>query len=120
MTTAQASLFGMIVVGFALIAVPNLGTQGFLVGFGLIGAGVGIYNGFLSSYISTAYEHRAQGKLMGMLVTVFCVGNLVAAGLGSALSLIEIDYTFFASGLCVAIASCLFFYGHFKRSLWGK
>ncbi|MCL1078205.1 MFS transporter [Parashewanella spongiae] len=120
MTTAQASLLGMVIVGLSLVLVPYLGAQSFLIGFGLIGAGVGIYNGFLSSYLSTAYEHRAQGKLMGMLVTVFCVGNLAAAGLGSAISLIEVDYTLFASGFCVVVASSLFFLGHFKFSLWEK
>ncbi|WP_133406283.1 MFS transporter [Parashewanella tropica] len=120
MTTAQAGLIGMLLVTTALFLVPVTSQQSYWITFALVGFGVGIYNGFLTSYISTAYEHKAQGQLMGMLVTIFCVGNLIAAGIGSVISLIQVSYSIWAAAFCIGAASLLFFRGHFKLSLWEK
>ncbi len=119
-TTAKGSLIGMIFVATGLLIMPFNQQEWFWLSSGLIGMGVAIYNGFLTSYISTAYEDRAQGSLMGMMVTTFCFGNLIAAAVGTLLLLIQVDYTLVFAGLSVVLA-CLFFYrGHYKLSLWEK
>ena len=117
-TTAKGSLIGMSFVATGLIIMPFNKESWFWLSFALIGMGVAIYNGFLTSYISTAYENRAQGSLMGMMVTIFCVGNLVAAAIGTVLLLVKVDYTLLFAGLSVLLASLMFYRGHYKLTLW--
>ncbi|RYV02480.1 MFS transporter [Shewanella sp. OPT22] len=118
-TTAKGSLIGMSFVASGLFIMPIIEQSWFWISFALIGMGVAIYNGFLTSYISTAYEDRAQGSLMGMMVTIFCVGNLAAAAIGTLLLLIKVDYTLIFASLSVILACLMFYRGHYKLTLWG-
>ncbi|NMH65653.1 MFS transporter [Shewanella salipaludis] len=115
---AQAGLLGMLLFSLALAMLPASGHFSFLLCFALMGMGIAIYNGFLPAYISTAYEHRAQGQLMGMLVTIFCVGNLLAAIIGSLLSLLAVQWALLVGAITVLLACMVFFHGHFKAGLW--
>ena len=115
---AQAGLLGIILFSLALSLMPLMSSTTFLISFGLMGAGIAIYNGFLPAYLSTAYEHKGQGQLMGMLVTIFCLGNVLAAIIGSLLSLISVQWALLSGAFVVAIAGALFFHGHFKAKLW--
>ncbi|MGB0894420.1 MAG: MFS transporter [Parashewanella sp.] len=120
LSKAQGGLLGMMLVSVSMFFIPSMEDYFFLLIFMVVGMGVAIYNGFLTSYISTSYEHRPQGKLMGMLVTIFCVGNLIAAGLGSILSYYEVNYALFASAICSLCACILFYRGHFHLALWQR
>lgn len=115
---AQAGILGMMMFALALLFVPLFSSIQFLVCFALMGAGIAIFNGFLPAYISTAYAHRAQGQLMGMLVTIFCIGNVLAAIVGSLLSLIQVQWALICGAFVVLIACAIFYHGHFKASLW--
>jgi MFS transporter, DHA1 family, tetracycline resistance protein len=117
---AQAGLAGMLLFSLALCLLPATGTLSYIACFAFMGAGIAIYNGFLPAYISTAYEHKAQGQLMGMLVTTFFVGNVVAAVVGSLLSLLAVQWALLCGALVVLLASCLFFHGHFRARLWSQ
>ncbi len=118
MSHATAALLGMLLFSGALASVPFMSATNFLVSFALIGAGIAIYNGFLPAYISTAYEHKGQGQLMGMLVTIFCLGNVFAAVIGSILSLYSVYWALMFGAVIVSLAIALFFHGHFKAVLW--
>ena len=119
-TTAKGSLLGMVFVALGLLIMSFIEHQYFWLSFALIGMGVAIYSGFLTSYISTAYENKAQGSLMGMMVTTFCLGNLVAAAVGTLLLLVKVDYTLICAGISVIIACFMFYRGHYRLALWGK
>ena len=117
---ARAGLIGMWLFSVSLALLPLMNEYSLFASFGLMGAGIAIYNGFLPAYISTAYQQRAQGQLMGMLVTIFCVGNLFAALVGSLLSLLAVQWALLVGALVVLCASYLFFIGHFKSQRWAS
>ncbi|BAJ01511.1 MFS transporter [Shewanella violacea] len=114
----HASLLGIILFGSALGALPFFIDQGYLITFALMGAGIAIYNGFLPSYLSHSYENRAQGKLMGMLVTIFCLGNLLAALIGGLVSMFDVRWALFLGASISFTAAIIFYHGHFKAKIW--
>ncbi|MEZ9198417.1 MFS transporter [Shewanella sp. 10N.286.54.B9] len=118
MSHANAGLVGVIVFGSALVSLPFIDNQLYLISFALMGAGIAIYNGFLPVYLSNSYQNNAQGQLMGMLVTVFCLGNLFAAGLGSVLSMIDVKWSLLGGALVTFLAAAVFFHGHYKAQIW--
>ena len=117
---ASASLMGIGIFIISLVSFPFLGQSAFLITFVTTGAGIAIYNGFLPSYLSTAYQHRPQGQLMGMLVTVFCLGNLLAALAGGMLAIVDVKIALLAGSLTTFVAFWLFYLGHNKRNLWSQ
>jgi MFS family permease len=83
-----------------------------------MGAGIAIYNGFLPTYLSNSYENRAQGKLMGMLVTIFCLGNLFAAIIGGLLSMFNVTWALLLGSVMSFIAGLIFYHGHYIVKIW--
>ncbi|MDB2387434.1 MFS transporter, partial [Shewanella sp.] len=118
MSHANAGLIGVILFGSALMALPFIDNQFYLISFALMGVGIAIYNGFLPVYLSNAYQNNPQGQLMGMLVTVFCLGNLLAAGIGSLLSLLDVKWALLCGAFVSYSAAAIFFHGHYKVKLW--
>ncbi|PKG75803.1 MFS transporter [Shewanella sp. Choline-02u-19] len=118
MSHARAGLMGVIIFGSALTALPFLTSQLYLICFALMGAGIAIYNGFLPVYLSNSYHNNAQGQLMGMLVTIFCLGNLLAAGLGSILSILDVKWALLSGALVTFFAAAVFFHGHYRAKIW--
>ncbi|WP_256717768.1 MFS transporter [Shewanella sp. UCD-KL12] len=114
----HAGLLGMMLFGSALAALPFFINQSYLISFALMGAGIAIYNGFLPSYLSHSYEDRAQGKLMGMLVTIFCLGNLLAALIGGVLSMFDVQWALLTGASITFVAGLIFYHGHFKAQIW--
>lgn len=113
-----AGLLGILLFGSALTGLPFIANQMYLVTFALMGAGIAIYNGFLPAYLSHSYENRAQGKLMGMLVTIFCLGNLLAALIGGVLSMLDVKWALLAGAGIAFSAGGIFYHGHFKAKIW--
>ncbi|QFU23384.1 MFS transporter [Shewanella eurypsychrophilus] len=114
----QAGLLGILMFGSALASLPLFIDQMYLVSFALMGAGIAIYNGFLPSYLSHSYENRAQGKLMGMLVTIFCLGNLLAAIIGGVLSMFDVKWALLVGSSITFVAGFIFYHGHFRAQIW--
>ncbi|WP_394229026.1 MFS transporter [Shewanella colwelliana] len=115
---ANASLVGIAIFILSLMSFPFISHSAYLFTFMTIGAGIAIYNGFLPSYLSTAYQHRAQGQLMGMLVTIFCVGNLLAALIGGVLSIFDVKVALLFGALSALGAALLFYRGHYQQAQW--
>ncbi|AQS38771.1 arabinose efflux permease family protein [Shewanella psychrophila] len=114
----HAGLMGILIFGSALAALPFMVSQAYLITFALMGAGIAIYNGFLPSYLSHSYENRAQGKLMGMLVTIFCLGNLLAALIGGLVSMFDVKWALLLGSSITFTAGIIFYHGHFKAKIW--
>lgn len=115
---AQAGLIGMLLFATALSLFAFTHSILFMATFALMGVGIAIYNGFLPSYLSTAYEQRPQGQLMGILVTIFCLGNLVAALLGGLFSMFDVRAALLFGAVISALAAALFYHGHYRANLW--
>ncbi|QYJ84959.1 MFS transporter [Shewanella mesophila] len=115
---ASASLIGIGIFIMSLLSFPFLGQSAFLITFVTTGAGIAIYSGFLPSYLSTAYQDRPQGQLMGMLVTIFCLGNLLAALVGGVLAIVDVKIALLAGSLTTFVAFWLFYVGHNRHKLW--
>lgn len=114
----HAGLLGIFLFGSALAALPFFTSQAYLITFALMGAGIAIYNGFLPAYLSHSYENRAQGKLMGMLVTIFCLGNLLAALVGGVVSMFDVKWALLLGSSITFTAGIIFYHGHFKAKIW--
>ncbi|MCG9737498.1 MFS transporter [Shewanella insulae] len=115
---ASASLMGISLFGVSLACFPYLANASYLLTFMTIGAGIAIYNSFLPTYLSHAYQDRPQGQLMGMLVTIFCVGNLLAALLGGLLAVFDVKIVLLIGALCAVGAGTILYHGHFKARCW--
>jgi MFS transporter, DHA1 family, tetracycline resistance protein len=82
-TTALAALAGA--AGLALLVVlPS--TPG-LVAIVSLGIPLAVYNAFMPAWVSARFAHHGQGRVMGLLTTIFCTANVVVALAGGALSL---------------------------------
>ena len=115
---ASAGILGVILYGFSLAALPWITNNAYLITFALMGAGIAIYNGFLPSYLSHSYEDRPQGKLMGMLVTIFCLGNLFAALIGGVLSIFDVSWALLLGSAMSFVAGLIFYHGHYVKNIW--
>jgi len=115
---ASAGILGVILYGFSLAALPWITNNSYLITFALMGAGIAIYNGFLPSYLSHSYEDKPQGKLMGMLVTIFCLGNLFAALIGGVLSMFDVSWALLLGSAMSFVAGLIFYHGHYVKNIW--
>jgi MFS family permease len=82
-TTALAALGGA--AGLALLVVLPA-TPG-LVAIVSLGVPLAVYNAFMPAWVSSRFAHHGQGRVMGLLTTIFCTANVVVALAGGALSL---------------------------------
>lgn len=101
------------VVGIALyagaIASFPYGQVSFWAAFVVAGIGIALFNAMMPSYLSeSASSDDGQGQLMGLLTTVFCLGNVIIALLGAALALIDTRLVLLLSSLICVVAAALF------------
>jgi DHA1 family tetracycline resistance protein-like MFS transporter len=82
-TTALAALGGAAGLGL-LVVLPA--TPG-LVAIVALGLPLAVYNAFMPAWVSARFAHHGQGRVMGLLTTIFCTANVVVALTGGALSL---------------------------------
>lgn len=82
-TTALAALGGA--AGLAMLVVLPA-TPG-LVAIVALGVPLAVYNAFMPAWVSSRFAHHGQGRVMGLLTTIFCTANVVVALAGGALSL---------------------------------
>lgn len=65
----------------------------------LMGIPISIYNAIAPAYFSENFGEDGQGKIMGLLTTTFCLGNVIIALLGSVLTLLDTRLIIFVGGL---------------------
>jgi len=82
-TTALAALGGA--AGLSLLVVLPA-TPG-LVAIVALGLPLAVYNAFMPAWVSSRFAHHGQGRVMGLLTTIFCTANVVIALAGGALAL---------------------------------
>lgn len=100
-TTALAALCGAL--GLALLVVlPD--TPG-LVTIALLGLPLAVYNAFMPAWVSSRFAHHGQGRVMGLLTTIFCFANVAIALAGGALSLWNVRAVMALGAACAGAAA---------------
>lgn len=100
-TTALAALTGA--TGLALLVVlpatPGLAT------IALLGVPLAVYNAFMPAWVSSRFAHHGQGRVMGLLTTIFCFANVAIALAGGALSLWNVRAVMALGAVCAGTAA---------------
>ncbi|WP_341502200.1 MFS transporter [Gallaecimonas sp. GXIMD4217] len=96
---------GMLALGL-LVAMLALAPPLWLVLFSypLCGLAIACYNGGLPVFASEGFGEEGQGKVMGLMVTTFCLGNVLMALAGSVLALWGALWALVAGGLLCLLA----------------
>lgn len=98
---AAAGAASLGLLGLALLPVPAG-----LVALVLLGLPLAVYNAFLPAWVSQRFGGHGQGRMMGLLTTLFCLANVLTAVAGGALSLWEVRWVM-AVGAGCALAAAL-------------
>jgi MFS family permease len=100
-TTALAALCGAL--GLALLVVlPDMPG---LVTIALLGLPLAVYNAFMPAWVSSRFAHHGQGRVMGLLTTIFCFANVAIALAGGALSLWNVRAVMALGAACAGAAA---------------
>ena len=75
--------------------------------FAVQGATIAIHNGSFSSWMSEAFQREGQGRVLGLLVTVFCTANVIISLVGSWLTLWGGRWALFGGAVCAAAATLM-------------
>jgi len=98
---AQAALGAALLIG-ALALVP--GPVGLAV-IMLSGLPLALYNALLPAWMSERFAAHGQGRVMGLLSTVFCIANVAIALVGGALALLSVRWIMALGGLMCGAAA---------------
>jgi len=98
---AQAALGAALLIG-ALALVP--GPIGLAV-IMLSGLPLALYNALLPAWMSERFAAHGQGRVMGLLSTVFCIANVAIALVGGALALLSVRWIMALGGLMCGAAA---------------
>ncbi len=69
------------------------------------GATVALANGVFPAYMANRFEEHGLGRVQGLLTTNFCVANVIAALLGSAIALAGVGWALATGGVLILLAS---------------
>ncbi|WP_095498290.1 MFS transporter [Paraferrimonas haliotis] len=108
MNSAQASTLGMAALAASLFMMALAPASSYGVWFALIGISIAIYNTHLPLYLAESYPDKGQGGLMGLMTTTFCLGNIIAAAIGSIAAMIGVDWAIIAAALLAFAGAALF------------
>lgn len=99
--TALAALCGAAGLGL-LVLLPD--TPG-VITIGLLGMPLAVYNAFMPAWVSSRFAQHGQGRMMGLLTTIFCFANVAVALAGGALSLWNVRAVMAMGTLCAGSAA---------------
>jgi len=99
--TALAALCGAAGLGL-LVLLPD--TPG-IITIGLLGMPLAVYNAFMPAWVSSRFAQHGQGRMMGLLTTIFCFANVAVALAGGALSLWNVRAVMAMGTLCAGSAA---------------
>jgi MFS transporter, DHA1 family, tetracycline resistance protein len=100
-TAAIAALAGATCLGL-LVVLP--GAAG-LATIALLGVPLAVYNAFMPAWVSSRFAAHGQGRVMGLLTTIFCFANVAVALAGGALSLWNVRAVMAMGALCAGTAA---------------
>lgn len=90
-------------IGLSLLAV--LPAVPGLVMIAMLGLPLALYNAVMPAWMSERFAAHGQGRVMGLLSTIFCLSNVLVALLGSALALISSRWIMGLGGLTCVLAA---------------
>lgn len=99
----------------ALIAASGLTALALLPGwFGLVaivglGVPLALYNAVLPAWMSERFAEHGQGRVMGLLSTIFCLANVLVALAGGVIALLSVRWIMGLGGLLCLLAVMLLF-----------
>lgn len=99
--TALAALFGATGLGL-LVVLPDW--PGIAV-IGLLGIPLAIHSAYMPAWVSSRFAQHGQGRVMGLLTTIFCFSNVAIALAGGALSLWNVRAVMALGTLCAGGAA---------------
>lgn len=103
--------------GMALLAAAGLASLAVLPGgWGVamviaLGAPLAVYNAVLPAWVSERFADHGQGRIMGLLSTIFCLANVSVAVAGGWLALLDVRWIMALGGLTCAIAASALYRG---------
>lgn len=100
-TAALSALAGATGLGL-LVVLP--GTPG-LATIALLGVPLAVYNAFMPAWVSSRFAHHGQGRVMGLLTTIFCFANVAVALAGGALALWNVRAVMALGAVCAGGAA---------------
>ncbi|WP_416304903.1 MFS transporter [Neptunicella sp. SCSIO 80796] len=65
----------------------------------LMGIANALYNGLLPVFITDKFSQQSQGRLLGLLSSIFCLANMLFALIGGIISLLGAQWSIFCGGL---------------------
>jgi MFS transporter, DHA1 family, tetracycline resistance protein len=92
-----------LLVALGLMLQPWLPGWFGVAGMVLLGIPISMYNAIAPAWFSGQFGEQGQGRIMGLLTTTFCLGNVLIALLGSVLTLLDTRLIFTVGGMI-----CLF------------
>lgn len=100
-TAALAALAGATGLGLLVVlpATPGLAT------IAMLGLPLAVYNAFMPAWVSSRFAHHGQGRVMGLLTTIFCFANVAVALAGGALSLWNVRAVMALGAVCAGGAA---------------
>jgi MFS family permease len=96
---------GSLVFALLLMMLPWANFWGMLVIFSACGLTIALTNGVFPAHLAARFGELGQGRVMGLLTTNFCLGNVIAAVFGSFIALLGSGWTLFVGGILCLLAS---------------
>lgn len=106
----KAMLIGATCLAVLLFIQPFVGMTEIRWIFVAIGCAIAVGNSMVPTFLSTAFGHLGQGKVMGLQTSTFCIANFIIAVIGGPLTIISSKYTLLLGGVLVLSAVCLLWY----------
>jgi hypothetical protein len=69
-----------------------------------LGLPLAVYNAFMPAWVSSRFARHGQGRVMGLLTTIFCFANVLVALAGGLLSLWSVRGVMALGALCAGAA----------------
>jgi MFS family permease len=115
-TTALAAL--ATAAGLALLVVAPA-TPGLAL-IAALGLPLAVYNAFMPAWVSSRFAHHGQGRVMGLLTTIFCFANVAVALAGGVLSLWTVRGVMALGALCAGSAAWALWHWARREATQGK
>ncbi|GMG87118.1 MFS transporter [Biformimicrobium ophioploci] len=94
-----------VLLGLLLLMSPLIEGVGLYVGFACVGVAIAFVNGAFPSLMSARFGERGEGRVMGLLVTSFCLANVLMALGGSLLAMLNIHWPMLLAGVLCLLAA---------------
>lgn len=97
-----------VMLGLLLMMAPLISGVGLYIGFASVGIAIAFVNGAFPSLMSARFGERGEGRVMGLLVTSFCLANVLMALGGSLLAMLNIHWPMLLAGVLCLLAAAWF------------